>query len=83
MRTSLEHREPDCIPLDFGSTNVTGIHVSCVAALRHHYGLAPEPVKVHEPGQMLGRVEDDLRVIFYLNGEIVVSADIGSHDLYR
>jgi hypothetical protein len=29
------------------------------------------------------RVEDDLRVIFYLNGEIVVSADIGSHDLYR
>jgi len=40
---------------------VTGIHVSCVAALRDYYGLAPVPVKVHEPYQMLGLVEDDLR----------------------
>ncbi len=37
------------------------MHVSCVAALRDYYGLAPGPVKVHEPGQMLGLVEDDLR----------------------
>ncbi|MGO9262209.1 MAG: uroporphyrinogen decarboxylase family protein [Bryobacteraceae bacterium] len=61
LRTALEHREPDRIPLDFGSTSVTGMHVSCVAALRDYYGLAPGPVKVHEPGQMLGLVEDDLR----------------------
>ena len=47
--------------MDFGSTAVTGVHVSCVAALRDHYGLAPGPVKVHEPYQMLGLVEDDLR----------------------
>ena len=40
---------------------MTGIHVSCVAALRDYYGLAPVPVKVHEPYQMLGLVEDDLR----------------------
>src|ERR1039458_9226420 len=33
LRTALEHREPDRIPLDFGSTAVTGVHVSCVAAL--------------------------------------------------
>ena len=32
---------------------------------------------------MYSGVEHDLRVIFYLNGDIVVSADIGSHDLYR
>jgi hypothetical protein len=61
LRTALEHREPDRIPLDFGSTAVTGVHVSCVAALRDYYGLAPGPVKVHEPYQMLGLVEDDLR----------------------
>jgi hypothetical protein len=67
LRTALEHREPDRIPLDFGSTAVTGIHVSCVAALRDYYGLAPGPVKVHEPYQMLGLVEDDLRAAMGLD----------------
>ncbi len=47
--------------MDFGSTTVTGMHVSAVAALRDYYGLPRQPVKVHEPGQMLGLVEDDLR----------------------
>jgi len=37
------------------------MHVTCVAALRDYYGLPAHPVKVHEPGQMLGLVEDDLR----------------------
>ena len=58
---ALAHREPDRVPIDFGSTGVTGIHVSCVAALRDHYGLAKSPVKVHEPYQMLGLVEEDLQ----------------------
>jgi hypothetical protein len=67
LRTALEHREPDRIPLDFGSTNVTGIHVSCVAALRKYYGLAPGPVKVYEPSQMLGTIDDDLRAAMGLD----------------
>ena len=29
------------------------------------------------------RVEGDLRAIFYLDGDIVISVDIGSHDLNR
>ena len=28
-------------------------------------------------------VEVDLRVVFYVQGELVVTVDIGSHDLYR
>jgi hypothetical protein len=59
--TSLSHREPDAVPVDFGSTAVTGIHVSVVAALRDYYGLEKRLVKVHEPYQMLGLVEDDLK----------------------
>jgi uroporphyrinogen-III decarboxylase len=59
--TALSHRAPDRIPVDFGSTAVTGIHVSCVAALRDYYGLDRHPVKVTEPYQMLGEVEDDLK----------------------
>jgi hypothetical protein len=59
--TTLNHNQPDRIPIDFGSTAVTGIHVSCVAALREHFGLEKRPVRVHEPFQMLGLVEEDLR----------------------
>jgi hypothetical protein len=47
--------------MDFGSTAVTGMHVTCVAALRKHYGLADHPVVVIEPYQMLGDVEPDFQ----------------------
>lgn len=57
---ALNHQEPDRIPIDFGGTAVTGIHASCVAALREYYGLEKRPVRIHEPFQMLGVVEDDL-----------------------
>ncbi len=60
LRAALQHRTSDAIPIDFGATAVTGIHVSCVAALRDYYGLERRPVKVHEPYQMLGLIEDDL-----------------------
>jgi hypothetical protein len=48
------------VPMDFGSTAVTGIHVSVVAALREHFGLPGGPVRVVEPYQMLGEIADDL-----------------------
>jgi Uroporphyrinogen decarboxylase (URO-D) len=57
---ALGHREPDRIPIDFGSTPVSGVHVSCVAALRDHFGLENRLVKVWEPYQMLGDIEEDL-----------------------
>lgn len=60
VQAALNHRQPDRIPIDFGGTAVTGMHVTCVAALRDHYGLEKRPVKVHEPYQMLGWVDDDL-----------------------
>ncbi|MCC6239964.1 MAG: methyltransferase [Phycisphaerales bacterium] len=58
---AVEHREPDYTPMDLGGTPVTGIHCSIVEALRKHYGLPQRLVKVHEPYQMLGMVEDDLK----------------------
>ena len=58
---AINHRQPDAVPVDFGGSAVTGVHVSCVAALRDHYGLEKRPVKVCEPYQMLGLVEDDLK----------------------
>ncbi len=61
VRTALSHQTPDRLPIDFGGTGVTGMHASCVAALREYFGLEKRPVKVHEPYQMLGLVEDDLQ----------------------
>jgi len=59
--TTLGHRLPDRVPIDFGGTMVTGIHVSCLAALRDYYGLEKRPVKAFDPGQMLGLIEEDLK----------------------
>ncbi len=58
---ALDHRQPDRVPIDSGATAVTGMHVSAVAALREHFGLEKRVVKVHEPFQMLGLIEEDLQ----------------------
>ncbi len=57
----LNHRQPDRVPIDFGGSTVTGMHVSVVAALRDYYGLEKRPVRVHEPAQMLGLIDEDLQ----------------------
>ena len=59
LHNALAHHDGP-IPIDFGSTGVTGMHVTCVAALRRHYGLPEDPVKVIEPYQMLGEIAPDL-----------------------
>ncbi len=72
VRTTLDHRQPDRIPVDFGGTAVTGIHVSVVAGLRDHFGLERRPVKVHEPYQMLGLIDDDLKLAMGIDVEGVI-----------
>jgi hypothetical protein len=64
---SLNHRQPDKIPVDIGSTSVTGIHVLAIENLRKYYGLDYHPVRLIEPYQMLGEVEDDLAEILHLD----------------
>jgi hypothetical protein len=45
------------------------MHVSCVAALRDHFGLERRPVKVQEPYQMLGQLDEDLKQALDLDVE--------------
>lgn len=62
LQAALDHRQPDRVPVDFGATFVTGIHVSVVHRL--HQRLLGDPahrVKVIEPYQMLGEIDDALR----------------------
>jgi hypothetical protein len=60
VRAVIDHKQADRLPMDFGSSFITGIHCSVVRDLRRHYGLEQRPVKVCEPYQMLGEVEEDL-----------------------
>jgi hypothetical protein len=69
LAAALNHREPDRIPVDFNGTAVTGMHVDCVIGLREHYGLERRPVKVHEPYQMLGWIDEDLQKVLDIDVE--------------
>jgi hypothetical protein len=69
VRAALAHRAADRIPVDFGSTFVSGMHVSCVAALREHFSLEPGPVRVIDPGQMLGEIAGDLKQVLGIDTE--------------
>ena len=73
VQAALAHEQPDRVPVDFGGTAVTGIHVSCVAALRDYYGLEKRPVKAYEPYQMLGWIDDDLKEVMGIDVESVPS----------
>lgn len=64
LATTLEHRQPDRVCVDFGATFVTGIHVSVVHRLRQRLlGESDHRVKVIEPYQMLGEIDDGLREV--------------------
>jgi hypothetical protein len=73
---ALHHQTPDRVPLDLGATNVSGIAAAALHRLRHAFGLTERPVRVHEPYQMLGYVDDD--VLDALGIDIVGLSDDGT-----
>lgn len=69
MKLPFDDRATGALPVDFGSTFVTGMHVSAVAALRRHFGLGDDPVRVIDPGQMLGEIAEDLKQVIGIRFE--------------
>jgi hypothetical protein len=62
LAATLNHQQPDRVCVDFGATFVTGIHVCTLTQLRKAVlGDDGHRVKVIEPYQMLGEVDDELR----------------------
>ena len=57
VRTALDHREPDRVPLDLGGTRVTSLHPRVLAQLMQQMNLPGGPVKVMDVWQMLAWVE--------------------------
>ena len=75
IQATLNHREPDRVPFDLGSTQVTGIHTVAYRALRERLGLpAVTPAMCdHIQGlampddELLDRLGVDVRGLFPLN----------------
>jgi hypothetical protein len=63
IKNTINHIQPDKLPLDIGSSPLTGMHVSIVYRIRKCFGLEDIPVKVIDPFQMLGEIDDDLKKI--------------------
>ncbi len=76
VKAALAHKRPDKIPVDFGGTPVTGIHVLAVENLRKYFGLENKPVKVIEPYQMLGEIDNEL---LYIMGVDIVGFSPGNN----
>jgi len=87
LLTAIDHREPDRVPFDLGSTQVTGIHVLAYQGLREHIGLPPAEPRICDAIQQLvlpdqdlvERFDVDVRGLFPLNSHNwrIVNADVG------
>jgi len=87
LLTTLDHQEPDRIPFDLGSTQVTGIHVVAYRRLREYLGLPPVEPGVCDSIQQLALPHDDVidqlgvdvRGLFPLNSHNwkIVNEDMG------
>jgi hypothetical protein len=60
LHQTLHHQDPGRVVVDLGSTAITGISASALTRLRRALGLKDSPVRVHEPYQILGFVEEDV-----------------------
>ena len=60
LKQTLNHKEPERIVFDIGSSPTSGIHVRTLEKLRAYYGLEKRYIQVIEPYQMLGLVEPAL-----------------------
>jgi len=61
VQLTLAHEEPDRVPLDLGSSLVTGIQASAYAGVKKALGISQGEVRVYEPFQMLAEVEEPVR----------------------
>ena len=93
LLTALNHQEPDRIPFDLGSTQVTGIHVIAYQRLREYLGLPLIEPRMCDIVQGLALPDDDLidklgidvRGLFPLNSHTwhVNAIDVGDNWEYQ
>jgi len=69
IRTALNHKEPDILPIDFGGMRSTGIHAIAYNRLVNYLGFKNKKVKVYDIFQQLA--EPDMEIIDLLGGDVV------------
>jgi uroporphyrinogen decarboxylase len=65
--TSLNHREPDRVPVDLSGHRSSGIAAIAYAKLRKHQGLPEKPIRVYDPIQQLAIVDEDVLDMFSID----------------
>ena len=58
--SSLNHRQPDRIPIDLSGHRSSGIAAIAYARLRNYLGLPKRPIRVYDPVQQLAIVDEDV-----------------------
>jgi uroporphyrinogen decarboxylase len=58
--SSLNHVEPDRIPIDLSGHRSSGISAIAYAKLRRHFGLEKRPLRVYDPIQQLAVVDQEI-----------------------
>jgi len=58
--TTLNHREPDRVPIDFSGHRSSGIAAIAYGRLRKHLGLDDKPVRVYDLVQQLAVVDEEV-----------------------
>jgi uroporphyrinogen decarboxylase len=62
--TTLNHREPDRVPVDFSGHRSSGISAIAYGRLRKHLGLQEKPVRVYDLVQQLAVVDEEVLAHF-------------------
>ena len=58
---TLGHKQPDRVPIDFGGTNITGIHACAYSSLKSYLGMTDGKTRVFDTYQQLAMVEESIR----------------------
>ena len=61
VRKTLNHEEPDRVPLDLGSTLVTGIQAGMYRKFKEALGIRDGEIRVYDPFQLLAEVEQSVK----------------------
>jgi uroporphyrinogen decarboxylase len=69
--SALDHREPDRVPIDLGSTPVTSITRAAYVPLRAHLGLPEESITIYDEVQQLPYCGEDVLARFSVDTRMV------------
>lgn len=61
---TMNHQEPDCVPIDFGGHRSSGISGMAYARLREYLGLPQKPIRIFDIIQLLAIVDRDVLDLF-------------------